>query len=94
MSKTNNTQSTKEFKLAKQVSTSIDSYIFSPQLFAASIPEFHRTLQQIFWRIIVECIKVYADENYKYDKCNEASHLEAVQMMEYLKKHGHHIPLI
>lgn len=94
MSKTDNIQSTKEFELARQVSTVINSYSFSPQLFAASIPEFHRTLQQIFWRIIVECIKVYADENYKYDKRNEASHLEAMQMMEYLKKHGRHMPLI
>ncbi len=94
MDKTVNLQSTKEFELARQVSLAINNYSFSPKKFAASIPEFHRTLQQMFWRTIVECIKVYADENYKYDERNEASHLEAMQMMEYLKKHGRHIPMI
>lgn len=94
MNKTTDIQSTKEFELARHVSIGINYYSFSPKVFAAAIPHFHRTLQQKMWRIIVECIKVYADENYKYDDRNEASHLEAKQMMEYLRKYGRNIPLI
>lgn len=94
MNKTTDIQSTKEFELARHVSIGINYYSFRPKVFAAAIPHFHRTLQQKMWRIIVECIKVYADENYKYDDRNEASHLEAKQMMEYLRKYGRNIPLI
>lgn len=89
-----NLQSTKEFALATQVGNAINSYSFSPKVFAASIPYWHRTLQQTFWRVIVACIKVYADDSYAHDARNEASHLEAKEMAEYLKKHGRAIPMV
>lgn len=89
-----NLQSTKEFALATQVGNAINSYSFSPKAFAASIPYWHRTLQQSFWRVIVACIKVYADDSYAHDARNEASHLEAKEMAEYLKKHGRAIPMV
>ncbi len=89
-----NLQSSKEFQLATQVENAINSYNFRAKAFAASIPYFHRTLQQSLWRVIVACIKVYADENYAHDDRNRAAHLEAKEMMQYLKEHGRHIPMI
>lgn len=89
-----NLQSTKEFELATKVENAINSFCFSPKAFAASIPFWHRTLQQTFWRVIVACIKVYADENYRHDLRNQASHLEAKEMMQYLKEHGRSIPMV
>lgn len=89
-----NLQSTKEFELATKVEDAINSFSFSPKAFAASIPYWHRTLQQTFWRVIVACIKVYADENYRHDLRNQASHLEAKEMMQYLKEHGRSIPMV
>lgn len=84
----------KELELAKQIELAINSYNFSCKKFASYIPEMHRTNQQSLWRLIKECIKVYADENYRTDDRNRASHNEAREMMEFLKKHGRHIPLL
>lgn len=89
-----NLKSSKEFELATKVEDAINSFCFSPKAFAASIPYWHRTLQQTFWRVIVACIKVYADENYRHDLRNRASHLEAKEMMQYLKEHGRPIPMV
>ena len=63
-------------------------------LVAAVIPTMHRTLQQSLWRLIKECIKVIADDKTGHDDRNMASHLEAKEMLEYLNKHGRHIPFV
>ena len=68
--------------------------VFNPMLFAAAIPTMHRTLQQSLWRLIKECVKVIADEKTGHDDRNMASHLEAKEMLEYLNKHGRHIPFV
>jgi hypothetical protein len=94
MNKLDNLQATKEFELAQQIQSGINSFSFSPEAFAASIPYFHRTLQQSFWRVIVECVKVYADDQFGCDDRNKASHLEAKEMMEYLRENGRYIPYI
>lgn len=72
----------------------INSTCFSPQMFAASIPYMHRTLQQSMWRVIRACIAVYADPEYSYDLRNKAAHEEAVEMAKYLEEHGQYIPMI
>ena len=72
----------------------LNSYSFNPMLFAAAIPTMHRTLQQSLWRLIKECVKVIADEKTGHDDRNMASHLEAKEMLEYLNKHGRHIPFV
>ena len=74
----------KELELAKLVENAINDFGFDNKKFASSIPNMHRTLQQSFWRLIKECIKVYADENFHTDNRNKASHLEAMEMMKYL----------
>ena len=94
MNKLNNIQSTKEYGLAKQVENAINSYSFDPAVFAAAIPYMHRTSQQLLWRLIKECIKVIADDSTGHDDRNMASHLEAKEMLEYLKEYGRYIPHI
>jgi len=94
MNKLDNIQSTKEYGLAKQVENTINSYSFDPAVFAATIPYMHRTLQQLLWKLIKECIKVIADDRTGHDDRNMASHLEAKEMLEYLKEHGRYIPHI
>ena len=89
-----NAEHIKETELAKQVETVINSYSFDRAAFAAYIPYMHRTLQQTFWKLIKECIKVIADENNGHDDRNMASHLEAKEMLAYLKEHGRYIPHI
>jgi hypothetical protein len=44
--------------------------------------------------VIVECVKVYADDQFGCDDRNKASHLEAKEMMEYLRENGRYIPYI
>lgn len=83
-----------EQELAKQVEMALNSFSFSPKPFAAVIPTMHRTLQQSLWRLIKECIKVIADDKTGHDDRNMASHLEAKAMLEYLNKHGRHIPFV
>ena len=89
-----NDNARKEQELAKQVETALNFYSFNPKLFAAAIPTMHRTLQQSLWRLIKECVKVIADEKTGHDDRNMASHLEAKEMLEYLNKHGRHIPFV
>lgn len=80
--------------MAKQVEAAINSYSFDRAAFAAYIPQMHRTIQQTFWKLIKECIKVIADENNGHDDRNMASHFEAKEMLDYLREHGRHIPHI
>lgn len=84
----------RELELASQVENAINDYGFDNKKFASAIPNMHRTLQQSFWRLIRECIKVYADENFGTDDRNRASHLEAMEMMNYLNEKGRAIPFI
>lgn len=80
--------------MARTVEDAVNVMGFDNKKFANRIPMMHRTLQQSLWRLIRECICVFADDNYGYDGRNAASHLEAKEMLEYLKKNGRHIPLI
>lgn len=89
-----NDNAKREQELAKQAEMALNSYSFNPKLFAAAIPTMHRTLQQSLWRLIKECVKVFADENTGHDDRNMASHMEAKEMLEYFKLHGRHIPFV
>lgn len=84
----------REYRLAKDWETTVNSFSFNPERFAAAIPDMHPTLQQSLYRLIKVCIKVMADETRHYDDRNRASHEEAKQIMEYLNKNGRNIPFI
>lgn len=87
-------QDSKEYRLAKELETAVNSFSFNPSRFAAAIPSMHPTLQQSFYRLIRECIKVMADDSRHYDERNRASHEEAKCIMEYLEENGRNIPFI
>lgn len=87
-------ENNKEQELAKHVENALNTFGFNPKVFAAAIPKMHRTNQQSLWRLIKECVKVIADEKTGHDERNMASHLEAKEMLEYLNKHGRHIPFV
>lgn len=83
----------KEYHLAKDWETAVNSFSFNPKRFAAAIPDMHPTLQQSLYRLIKACIEVMADETRRYDDRNRASHEEAKCIMEYLNANGKYIPL-
>ncbi len=83
----------REYQLAKEWEMAVNNFGFNPKRFAAAIPEMHPTLQQSLYRLVIECIKVMADDTRRYDDRNRASHEEAKQIMAYLKTNGKYIPL-
>lgn len=83
----------KEYRLAKEWETAVNSYNFNPKRFAAAIPDMHSTLQQSLFRLLKECIKVMADDSRHYDERNRASHEEAKRIMACLNEHESFIPL-
>lgn len=89
-----NIEKTEEFKLAKQLENALNNYSFNRQNFAAAIPTMHPTIQQSFYRLLRECIKVMADDNRGYDARNKASHEEAKAMLQYLEENGTPIPFV
>lgn len=89
----NEIRESKEYKLAKDWEMAVNSYNFNPKRFAAAIPDMHPTLQQSLYRLIIECIKVMADDSRRYDDRNRASHEEAKCIMQYLNENGKYIPL-
>lgn len=94
MNKFSNIETTKEYRLAMDMESALNSYNFDPNVFAASIPFMHPTLQQNFYKLIRECLKVMADNDRYYDDRNKASHEEAKGIMAYLKENGRPIPHI
>ncbi|WP_270415456.1 hypothetical protein [Bacteroides ovatus] len=89
-----NIEQTKEYQLAKEVEGGLNDYSFNAKNFAAAIPMMHPTLQQSFYRLIRECLKVMADDSRRYDDRNRASHEDAKAMLEYLQEKGQPIPFI
>lgn len=84
----------KEFRQAKDLEKALNSFSFNPARFAAAIPSMHPTLQQSFYRLIRECLKLMADDTRRYDERNQASHEEAKSIMEFLTSNGRNIPFI
>lgn len=89
-----NIEQTKEYQLAKEVEGGLNDYSFNAKNFAAAIPMMYPTLQQSFYRLIRECLKVMADDSRRYDDRNRASHEDAKAMLEYLQEKGQPIPFI
>lgn len=94
MNKFPNIEMTKEYRLAMDMESALNNYNFDSRVFAASIPFMHPTLQQNFYKLIRECLKVMADNDRYYDDRNKASHEEAKGIMAYLEENGRPIPHI
>lgn len=85
---------TEEYGLAKEIEKALNNYSFDKRIFAASIPMMHPTLQQSFYRLLLECLKVMADDSRYYDDRNRASHEEAKDILAFLEENGRYIPHI
>ena len=70
-----NLEDSREFKAARALEDAINSFSFNPDRFAEAIPYMHRTLQQIFFRLVRSCVCMMANaESWRIDPRNEASH--------------------
>lgn len=58
----------------QQVSGMLNNFSFNPEKFCEEMTKEHRTLQQSFTRLCIHWLCTCADENYRYDERNEASH--------------------
>ena len=69
-------------KLAGDVANMLNNFSFSEKEFCKAMTKSHRTLQQTFTRLCLEWVKTCADEGYRHDGRNEASH----EVCQKLKK--------
>lgn len=85
-------QRTKEYEAAKMLASAVNDYSFNPKIFAKTLPYIHRTLQQSIFRLIVAIINFMANDNYRTDDRNQASHDISKKLVEVLKEE--YIPFI
>lgn len=76
----------REYQAAKAMEDAVNDFCWNPKKFALACTTFHRTLQQTWFRTIVEVLKVYADENRSTDPRNEASKEGAQKLMKVLEE--------
>lgn len=85
-------QQTKEYKAAKMFENAVNDYSFDPKKFAETLPYMHRTLQQSIFRLVAAIITFMADDGYRTDERNQASHDISKKLVEILKEE--YIPFI
>lgn len=83
---------TKEYEAAEMLASAVNDCSFNPKRFAETLPYIHRTLQQSIFRLIVTIINFMADDNYRTDDRNQASHDISKKLAEILK--DEHTPFI
>lgn len=83
---------TREYEAAKMLANAVNDYSFNPKRFAETLPYIHRTLQQSIFRLIVEIINFMADDNYRTDDRNQASHDISKKLVKILEEE--YIPFI
>lgn len=64
----------KERKNVEIVADMLNDFSFNPEKFCEAMTMSHRTLQQSFTRLCIHWLCTCADDNYRYDGHNEASH--------------------
>lgn len=67
---------------AQQVSGMLNTMSFDYEGFCKEMTKEHRTLQQSFTRLCIHWLCTCADDEYRYDGRNEASHLIAKALIE------------
>ena len=65
-----------------KVSDMLNSFSFNPKDFCEEFTKEHRTLQQNFTRLCLEWIKTCAEEDYRHDERNRASHVKCKEIVE------------
>ena len=69
-------------KAASNLSDALNSMGFSPELFCAEMAKDHRTIQQNFTRLCLEWIKTCANDEYRHDERNRASHVKCKAIVD------------
>ena len=64
----------RERKNVEIVADMLNDFSFNPEKFCEAMTMSHRTLQQSFTRLCIHWLCTCADDNYRYDGRNEASH--------------------
>lgn len=68
-------EQSREYKAAKALEQALNDTGFSPERFAETLPFFHKTLEQTFFRTIKACIIAMAKrESCRIDSRNQASY--------------------
>lgn len=85
-------EQSREYKAAKMLENAVNDYSFNPKRFAETLPYMHRTLQQSIFRLVAAIITFMADDGYRTDDRNQASHDISKKLVEILKEE--YIPFI
>lgn len=67
-------EQSREYKAAMALESAVNSFSFNPRRFAEALPYMHRTNQQSIFRLVMAIIAFMADDNYRTDRRNRASH--------------------
>lgn len=85
-------EQSREYKAAKMLENAVNDYSFNPKRFAETLPYMHRTLQQSIFRLVVAIINFMADDGYRTDERNQASHDISKKLVRILQ--NEYIPFI
>lgn len=77
---------TKAMEDVRVVSDMLNNMSFNNKDFCKEMCREHRTLQQNFTRLCLEWIKTCAEEEYRHDDRNRASHVKCKEIVETMKK--------
>lgn len=64
------------------VSNMVNSFSFNPEDFCEEFANEHRTLQQNFTRLCFAWIKKCAEDSYRHDDRNRASHVKCKEIVD------------
>lgn len=85
-------EQSREYKAAMALESAVNSFSFTPRRFAEALPYMHRTNQQSIFRLVMAIIAFMADDNYRTDRRNQASHDISKRLAEAVG--ADHIPFI
>lgn len=71
-----------EWKAAEELENKLNAMGFDPVKFVHAVMYYHRTLQQIYFRIVLESIKQFASPEYGYDLRNKGAHDAAKEIVD------------
>lgn len=73
-------------EVVEKISRYVNNYSMKPSEFIEAMNQEHRTLQQSFTRLMFHWLEHCADETYRHDLRNEASHKICKEMLESFQK--------
>lgn len=89
-----NLKTTNEWKAAEELEDKLNVMGFDPVKFVIAVMCYHRTLQQTYFRIVLESIKQFASSDYRYDLRNKGAHEAAKKIIESGALDDSYLPFI